>query len=256
MYHVTVFFRYFKTSSPRVVAVVNAIDHDSGENGRISYKISGNASTFLQISDRGVIKVKGPPNSYNQQYHLNITAVDNGKIPLKNSSIVAVTFENLSNVTIKHPIQFVQQEIEMFVVENCTNGTLVGSVAGFVNHTGYDVIFVLLDISAVFSINCSTGKIFSHGIIDREVKDTYDLVVKVTANIIGAGSTIPSSDLAVVSFKLYGDVIYFLLICDLIILFIKVYNHVISFIKVKSESSNNHHEKDRKNVKKKEHTHL
>lgn len=172
------------------------IDLDSGENGRISYNVTGNASEFLSIDDRGVIRTstENIPN-YNERYLLNITAVDNGKPPKDNSTTmkVVIDLDNSNDQSIK----FNQQEINMTIVEGIQIGATLDSVEKYVNASGFNVLYEMIDDRERFIINSTTGMVSTSKCIDREEQNSYDLVVKVK----GTNDKSEHSDLAVVRLR-------------------------------------------------------
>ena len=173
------------------MTIVNAKDGDSGENGRINYTLSDEASEFLEINDRGVIRINKSMSPAKKQFPLNITITDNGQPPLSNSINVTVTVISNESGGGGSTISFTQQEINMYVEEHSSIGKDLGSVAVFVNHNNKNVSYEIVNDSGDFKIESQTGKVSTNRVFDREKQDSHDFVVKVNDSV--------SSDLAVVS---------------------------------------------------------
>lgn len=180
-----------------MVAVVNVIDGDSEENGRVSYILSDNASSFLSISNRGVIKIQNTTKPDSKSYPLNITVSDMGNPQFYNSTMIMVTVISSGGSGNDQPIKFSQQDISMYVEEHSSYGTYIDSVERFVSHEKYGVAYEILNDFNLLEINRTNGMIFVNGDLDRETQVSHDIVVKAKAK----NGSKDFSDLAVVSLR-------------------------------------------------------
>lgn len=168
---------------------------DSGENGKINFSLSGNATDFLHIGKLdGILRTNKDsvtPTMHN--YFLNITVTDNGNPPLANTTSVVVTVEKQSEPS----IEFNQQVIDMKITENSAQKSELKSVLDYVTHPkDKSVTFEIIDERGglSFSLNGSNGMVTLVKRIDRELKEVHEFVVRVKINNDDA-----ESDLALVS---------------------------------------------------------
>lgn len=174
----TITIRYF-SATERVIEVFKVTDKDSGENGRVTYSISGSAANFLSIdSSNGILRTKGSSIN-NNNYTLQVIARDNG-IPMKQrSTSVKVTVVKKGT---NQPIQFTQQEINMTVNENRQINSPLESVSSKVTNTAsvtlnYEIIDSSSDLA--FGVNSTSGMVTLSKPVDREKNDIHEFVVRV-----------------------------------------------------------------------------
>ena len=181
------------SSISQIVEIVSATDRDSGENGMVTYNMSGTAASFLNIDpDRGIIRTNKGMVPINQQYTLTVIVKDKGDPPKQTSSNINVNFQAIQT----QPVKFNQELLEFTISENNAIGNRIGSIRNNVLHpSGTNVLFEIIDTVSVtaFSINASTGIITSSLTLDREVKDNHEFVVKAKNPVNGE-----QSDLSVV----------------------------------------------------------
>ena len=72
------------------VHAVVAYDSDSGENGRISYTLSGGEGSFKLDPNSGKLFSESLDREKKSEYELRITATDNGEIPRSTTCSIAV----------------------------------------------------------------------------------------------------------------------------------------------------------------------
>ncbi|VDI58231.1 Hypothetical predicted protein, partial [Mytilus galloprovincialis] len=185
-----IIIRYF--SPGRVVEVFKATDMDSGENGKVHFNISGNATKFLQIGEvDGVLRTVTNPNPKGN-YSLNVTVTDNGNPPRTTTHSLAVIANPLSEQTIK----FNKQEIAMHISENSPKRSILESVKKHVsNPKNKTLMFDIIDESGKlsFSLNDTTGIVTLVKDVDREEKEVHEFVIHVQST-----DNAEQSDLALV----------------------------------------------------------
>ena len=156
-----------------------AIDLDSPTEIIVFSITSGDPSGKFSIDpSNGLIELSMPLDYTEQmQYMLTISAVDSGTPP--RTAFVGV---NVSLIDINdHDPQFVQAVYEVEVFENITTGSSVLKVTA----TDPDAINVTYQITVnvyennlpLFSINATSGEIFTAALIDREFADVLEILV-------------------------------------------------------------------------------
>ena len=107
----------------QIIANVSAVDRDSGDNGRITYRITyGNrAHKFALDALTGEMTLIAPLDyeEDHRGFHLNIEAVDQGRPPRRNSS--GVVDINVVDVNDNKPF-FINPPYQKFVKENFPSG--------------------------------------------------------------------------------------------------------------------------------------
>ncbi|XP_052063814.1 protocadherin Fat 4-like isoform X2 [Mytilus californianus] len=175
----TITIRYF-SATERVIEVFKATDKDSGENGRVTYSISGTAASFLSIDpSNGILRTKSSININNNNYTLQVIARDNGNPMKQRSTSVRVTVVKKGT---NQPIQFTQQEINMTVKENRQINSPLESVSSKVTNTAsvtlnYEIIDSSSDLA--FDVNPTSGMVTLSKPVDREKNDIHEFVVRV-----------------------------------------------------------------------------
>ncbi|XP_063420961.1 protein dachsous-like [Mytilus trossulus] len=186
-----IIIRYF--SPGRVVEVFKATDADSGENGKVHFKISGNATQILQIGKvDGILRTVTNENSKGN-YSLLVTVTDNGNPPMTTTQSLVVIVNTLNN---EQPIKFTQQEIDMHILENSLKNSPLQSVIGKVsNPKNKTLMFDLIDESgdSSFYLGRATGMVSLKKEIDREEKEVHEFVIHVQST-----DNAEQSDLALV----------------------------------------------------------
>ena len=158
---------------------VSAEDGDSGENGKISYRIAeADIKTIFGIfpSD-GHIYLKGNLDREQQsEYSFTVIAKDHGQPSRSATASVKITVKDDNDNT---PI-FVESEYRFTVEENLPAGTVVGYVSATDLDIGnnallqYDFLFSQDD----FAIN-NNGTILTSRSLDRELRSDYSVEVVV-----------------------------------------------------------------------------
>ena len=205
----------FEDASPYTsVITVNVTDEDSDENQKISYSLNFNGDTeaennFVIDSEVGVVSLSSSVAldfENRTSYTIAIIATDNGTIPLSSTVTLTVLIEDAND---NYPI-FMQASYQGTVLENTPNGTYVLSVEASDADSGLNSVIVygieefISDVSRcivycpgsanlcgnlnsddrlpndTFTIDNTTGDIYSAVVFDREVFEVYMIVVAAT----------------------------------------------------------------------------
>ena len=172
---------YENNAAGAVVGHVTATDADSGVNGMVSYRIHGTAQRYLNI-DRitGALTAK---LSFDHEHVSTVRAVieasDNSSVLSRTSSAVFVL--TIQDVNDNSPT-FSSPLFEFVVQENGAAGTQVGQVSATdADGDPYDTFtFSFVGSVTEFTMDESSGEIFTVQPLDRENRSRYDLVVVAT----------------------------------------------------------------------------
>lgn len=167
-----------------LVASVTATDADSGQNADITYSITAtnNHGTFSISPNTGsIFLVRKLDYETQSMYKLNITAKDNGR-PSRSASIPVMIHVRDFN---DNPPIFTPGDIFKSIPENLPLSTSVMTITA--QDTDAD-INGLLEYSIVqqiprgshFSVDPSTGVIYTNKEVDREFSHLFELTVKAT----------------------------------------------------------------------------
>uniref|UniRef100_A0A8C8JQR9 Protocadherin Fat 4 n=1 Tax=Oncorhynchus tshawytscha TaxID=74940 RepID=A0A8C8JQR9_ONCTS len=167
-----------------LVASVTATDSDSGHNTDITYSITAtnNHGTFSISPNTGsIFLVKKMDFETQSFYKLNITAKDNGRPPRSSTIPVVIHVRDFND----NPPIFTPGDIFKSIPENMP---VSASVMTITAHDTDADINGQLEYSIVqqtprgghFSIDSSSGLIFTNKEIDREFSNLFELTVKAT----------------------------------------------------------------------------
>ncbi|KAL0974270.1 hypothetical protein UPYG_G00218000 [Umbra pygmaea] len=173
-----------------LVASVTASDSDSGPNADITYSITAtnNHGTFSISPNTGsIFLVKRLDYETQSSYKLNITAKDSGRPPRSSTIPVVIHVRDFND----NPPVFAPGDIFKSIPENMP---LSASVMTITAHDTDADINGLLEYSIVqqaprgghFSIDPSTGLIYTNKEIDREFSNLFELTVKATDQAVPA----------------------------------------------------------------------
>ncbi|XP_015840547.1 fat-like cadherin-related tumor suppressor homolog isoform X6 [Tribolium castaneum] len=163
-----------------------AVDHDKGENARITYSIvSGNFGNVFAIDpELGIISVARELDmTANSEYMLRIKAVDHGQPALFSSVPAHIMLTMADNA----PPRFTRKEIAAEIYEDQPLGSYVAHLS--VRSTS-SLQFEIIDgnTDGAFLISPSTGVITTQKYLDYEVNRFYNLTV-ITTNMASASAT-------------------------------------------------------------------
>ena len=171
------------TPPSTTIAILRAVDQDSGQNGEVNYFLYPNSVPYFSINPAtGVLTTTGDLldfESDSTEFLLNVTARDNGFPQLSSDAQVII---NLLDVNEFSPM-FSINSTRIQVIEN----TPPFSVVFLLNATDGDsgtageIEFTLVDnqASSPFAVDNTTGEIFTTMRLDRETSDQYVVTVQV-----------------------------------------------------------------------------
>ena len=174
-----------------VVAMVNASDVDSGQNGRLMYSLAENSSPFSINRELGVVFLESPLVSDVASHEVTIVVSDMGPIPLSSNVTLNIS------VTPSDPrvLQFNQSFLNLSLPENTTVGeTLANLPATSVSSMNLTILYSLNPENLPFNIS-SRGELMLMESLDFESTSSY--VVQVMAVVEGVEAAMTA--LAIVS---------------------------------------------------------
>ncbi|CAL1540730.1 unnamed protein product [Lymnaea stagnalis] len=166
----------------QTVLTVTAYDADSGDYGKVSYSIDDKNGGFFWIDPvTGDLRVRRALDRETLAVHtFHVIAQDNGPERLSSSALVNVLVGDEDD----EPPRFPQAVYFGYVLENQPSGAVAGNVTAVDPDSPENSMFSYsLSVEgdyASFSINPTNGVIKSSVVFDRETKDQYHLVVRVT----------------------------------------------------------------------------
>lgn len=162
------------------VATLSCHDSDANFNGRLSYQIpSGQNTDVFTVSSRGEIRIDSSlaQPSLSDLYSFLVTVSDNGYPSLAvNGSVVVQLIGNRGQTT---PPVFQMPIYYASLYENATIGTTVITVSAddpINSAVRYSII--TSDEETILAVDPTSGDIVLTGTLDREMKDSYTLVVE------------------------------------------------------------------------------
>ncbi|XP_055613525.1 protein dachsous [Uranotaenia lowii] len=176
-----------------VVSHVVAIDRDSGDNGRVVYKIvSGNDDERFAIDpNTGFIRLvkaftsnfiaDNSKNSVTGRYNLVISASDQGVPRSKEARItIQIVIQNTTN----NPPRFLESIYRVNITENVPTGSFVVRVSAksFNENANTNISYEIPKGVGDdhFVVDPVRGIVTTRGTFDREFKDTYTIPIYVT----------------------------------------------------------------------------
>ncbi|XP_021205801.2 protein dachsous isoform X1 [Bombyx mori] len=158
---------------------VQAIDKDTGNNARITYRIlSENNNTNeeffkVQPSTGWVYLAKPLDRETKAKHKMLLTATDNGLPPLSTTANLVV---NVIDANDNDPV-FTKNAYEFQVEENSRAGAFVGKISAVDSDLGDNAVvkYSLFPSNTSFNVNPTTGVITTKEVLDRELKSAYSL---------------------------------------------------------------------------------
>ncbi|XP_053317775.1 protocadherin alpha-6-like [Spea bombifrons] len=171
-----------------VVAVISVQDKDSGLNGKVNCYISKNIPFKITLTLREYFSliVDGPLDRENvSEYHIEITAVDEGLPPLSVSKSIKVDISDVND----NPPTFQKISESISVKENNPPGSHVYTASAtdsdisqnsFITYSLIDSKFDGIPVSSYISVNPENGKVFSLLSFDHEQAKHFQCQIKAT----------------------------------------------------------------------------
>nr|XP_015796942.2 protocadherin gamma-C5 [Nothobranchius furzeri] len=169
-----------------VVALINARDLDSGDNGKVQLKLPKNSNFALKpsFSQNYALITNGVLDRENvSEYHIEITATDSGSPPLSSKKTVVVS---ITDVNDNAPV-FSQPSYNVYLKENGVPGSILYSVSASDLDSGENakISYSILDskvqdvsVSSYVYMNSDNGSIYSMHSFDYEKLKVFQIVVQ------------------------------------------------------------------------------
>ncbi|KAF0309990.1 Protein dachsous [Amphibalanus amphitrite] len=161
----------------------HARDHDSGENGRVRYRLLRNPDGVFRISarDGSISLVKKVDYEQRRTYDLVVGATDGGSPPLSANLTLHIAVQDFNDNT----PQFERDEYQVSVPESVPVNTQLLQLTATDADTGNNarLTYRLVEPPGrLFGIFPNSGWLYLKGELDRETADKYRLTVQVTDN--------------------------------------------------------------------------
>ncbi|CAH0559984.1 unnamed protein product [Brassicogethes aeneus] len=164
---------------------LTAIDSDTGNNARITYRLMpSNNSDDSDVKDifgifpnSGWLYLKETlDREKKDKYILTVAATDNGT---PSETAVTKVYVDILDANDNDPT-FVSESYEFKVEENLRRGTVVGKIKATDADAGVNAVirYSLIPSNSSFQINAATGEITTKDQLDREQRDSHDLVAE------------------------------------------------------------------------------
>ena len=182
------------------ITQVTAYDLDLGENAKIVYFLSDADHQFTVNPEKGLIEAKTPFDREKADTHrFTVYAADTGSPPRTGSATVELTILDVND---ERP-EFSLARYSFDVEENGEAGSAVGRVAAIDRDaTPYNSFSYGLpeaeDATYAFSIDTKTGVISTTRSLDREDRETYQLVVVAREDNVYSSEQVHSSTAVVI----------------------------------------------------------
>ncbi|XP_014247424.1 protein dachsous [Cimex lectularius] len=159
------------------VVQVTAVDLDTGNNARLTYKLLSGEDVFGIFPNSGWIYLRGQlDREAKDRYGLRVAAEDNGSPASTATALVTVLVTDAND----NDPSFTNDIYEFVVEENQPRGAYLGRVAA----TDMDldlnaaIAYTLIPTNSSFQINPVTGEIRTREVLDREKRSMYELVAE------------------------------------------------------------------------------
>ncbi|XP_072547580.1 protocadherin Fat 4 [Salminus brasiliensis] len=156
---------------------ISAFDGDLGLNGLVTYFMtSGNSEGPFLLNPNGTFWILQNLDREIQSLHtIKIIAVDSGVAPLTGTGTLLVIVDDVND---NRP-RFDKDEFSTFISEDAPPGTIFARLTASDNDVGVNgqIRYSLEGAGMPFSVNETTGELFSTDILDRETTAFYSVTV-------------------------------------------------------------------------------
>ncbi|KAK4886122.1 hypothetical protein RN001_002393 [Aquatica leii] len=166
-----------------VVTRIVAVDKDSGDNGRVTYVISGGneENKFALGYDTGVLTLAKPLifTDTAKTFTLNVTASDHGTPTKQANLVLKLTIQGSSS----NPPRFLHPEYQAKISEKVAIGSYVTKVSaksGLLEGGNLTYYIPTGIADNAFTIDSLSGIVTTKAILDHEKQNHYDIPVYVT----------------------------------------------------------------------------
>ncbi|XP_068443552.1 protocadherin gamma-C5-like [Clinocottus analis] len=172
--------------SGTVVALISARDHDSGNNGKVTLKLTKGSLFSLKpsFSNNYALVTSGAlDRESSSEYNIEITATDSGSPPLSSKRVIPVSITDVND----NPPVFTQPSYNVYVKENVVPGSILYSVSASDLDFGENakISYSILDskvqdvsVSSYVYINSDNGSIYSMHSFDYEKLKVFQIRVQ------------------------------------------------------------------------------
>ncbi|XP_056133058.1 protocadherin alpha-8-like [Lampris incognitus] len=172
-----------------VISLISVLDRDSGVNGKVICKISGNVpfdmTPSIQENMYSLVTRGHLDREMVSHYDITITATDCGDPPLSTFKTLSV---QISDVNDNNPT-FLQNPLDLYLIENNTPGASIFSVRASDNdlNENADISYHIArdegrqnNMASFLNINSDNGQIFALKSFDFETLKTFQFHVVAT----------------------------------------------------------------------------
>ncbi|XP_048398984.2 protocadherin-10-like [Stegostoma tigrinum] len=169
-----------------VIAIIDAMDRDSGENGQVQCQLPPNIPFKLQKSSNrqyNFVVSDSLNREISPSYNVSISARDAGSPSLSTNKIIHISISDIND----NAPQFTQPLYNVFLMENNAPGASIFAVTALDPDLGKnsEISYFLLDsfipessASGHFSVNSESGCIYALGSFDYEVQKKIKIKVQ------------------------------------------------------------------------------
>ncbi|XP_076876271.1 protocadherin-16 [Brachyhypopomus gauderio] len=164
---------------PVELFIVKADDRDSGDSGRLDYRITAGDpdGDFQMESSSGALSTSRPLDREKRHgYSLEVVAQDHGTPPLSSTATIEVTVLDVNDNSPK----FSSSSYTIDVLEDTVVGSLVLEVTARdadVGQNGQILYFLSDEAHGAFTVDPDTGRITTASALDREKRASYSFQV-------------------------------------------------------------------------------
>ncbi|CAG9854996.1 unnamed protein product [Phyllotreta striolata] len=166
------------TALGSTVAHLIAVDEDRGDNGRVTYAMSGgnDEGLFSLGYDTGSLTLTKPLEDNGKSFVLNVTASDHGNP----SKTTAMELKLIVQSFVDAAPKFLEVQYVVEVAEDVAVDTVITKLSARSGLTEANNLTFILPSDETFRINSPTGEVLAKKRLDREAIDTYVLTVFVS----------------------------------------------------------------------------
>ncbi|XP_011502737.1 PREDICTED: protein dachsous [Ceratosolen solmsi marchali] len=155
---------------------VTAVDLDTGNNARLSYRIDDTGPFEINSSNGWIILISELDRETLDRYTLTVLATDSGSPAVTASASVVISVLD-DNDNEPH---FEKDNYEYKLFENQPAGIFIGTVFAFDSDFGNNALlkYGIVQMNSSFTINPDTGEIKTRELLDREMKAVHELTLE------------------------------------------------------------------------------
>ncbi|XP_015176207.1 PREDICTED: protein dachsous [Polistes dominula] len=155
---------------------VTAVDLDTGNNARLSYRLQGSAAFRISPNTGWIYLAQVLDRESVDRYALTVLATDNGSPAATASASVLVSVLDDND----NEPRFEKDFYAFDLLENLPSDTIVGSVSATDSDLGKNALlrYAIVQANSSFSVDPDTGEITTREPLDRERKGSHELVLE------------------------------------------------------------------------------